>query len=174
MPPHAAQAGAVLQWVLDFLAFVAGTVFSPHCQGRPAMIKPSTRLPFNAPRVARPWPVLALAVLAACASTPPPKSELAVAEAAVANASSAGALQFAPAELRSAQDKLVRAQAAMAAKEHAQALTLAMEASADAQLAAAATRAAKAQRAADEVQEGNRVLREEMARKQATPPIRTP
>ena len=133
------------------------------------MTKPSTTPPFSASRLTRLLPVLALAVLAACASTPPPKSELAVAEAAVANASSAGALQWAPAELRSAQDKLVRAQAAMAAKENAQALTLAMEANADAQLAVAATRAAKAQRAADEVQEANRVLREEMARKQATP-----
>ena len=137
------------------------------------MTKPSTTPPFSASRVARFLPVLALAVLAACASVPPPKSELAVAEAAVANASSAGAMQWAPAELRSAQDKLARAQTAMAAKEHAQALTLAMEANADAQLAVAATRAAKAQRAADEVQEGNRVLREEMARKQATP-TRTP
>ena len=138
------------------------------------MTRPHKTPPLNASRVARLLPVLALAVLAACASTPPPKSELAVAEAAVANASSAGALQWAPAELRSAQDKLARAQTAMAAKEHAQALTLAMEASADAQLATATSRAAKAQRAADESQEGNRVLREEMARKQATPPTRTP
>ena len=125
-------------------------------------------------RTGRLWPLMAVAMLAACASIPPPKAELAVAEAAVVNATNAGALQWAPAELRTAQDKLARAQSAMNAKEHGQALSLAHEASADAQLAAAAARAAKAQRTADEVQEANRVLREELSRKQAAPVTRTP
>jgi hypothetical protein len=128
----------------------------------------------QARRTLRAWPLLVIAALAACAGTPPPKAELAVAEAAVANATSAGALQWAPAEMRTAQDKLGRAQQAMVAKENAQALTLAHEASADAQLATAASRAAKAQRAADEVHEANRVLREEIVRKQATPVVKTP
>lgn len=110
-----------------------------------------------------PW--LPLLVLAACASTPPPKEQMAVAEAAVANASSAGAVQWAPVEMRMAQDKLARAQSALVAKDNAQALTLAHEANADAQLAASAARAAKAQKAADEVQAASRVLREEMSRK---------
>jgi len=117
---------------------------------------------------------MSAALLAACASTPPPKADIAVAEAAVVNATNAGALQWAPAELRTAQDKLARAQSAMAAQDNGRAMTLAHEASADAQLAATAARAAKAQRAADEVQEANRVVREEMTRKQATTPIRTP
>ena len=104
-------------------------------------------------------------LLAACASTPPPKEQMAVAAAAVANANSAGAPQWAPAEMRAAQDKLARAQAALMAKDNAQALTLAHEANADAQLAASVTRAVKAQKAADEVQEASRVLREEMSRK---------
>ena len=125
-------------------------------------------------RTVRLWPLLALAMIAACASIPPPKAELAVAEAAVVNATNAGALQWAPAELRTAQDKLARAQSAMNAKENGKALSLAYEASADAQLAAAAARAAKAQRTADEVQEANRVLREELNRKQAAPVTRTP
>lgn len=112
--------------------------------------------------------VLAVLLLAACASTPPPKEQMAVAEAAVVNATSAGAPQWAPAEMRSAQDKLARAQSALNAKDNAQALTLAHEANADAQVAAAAARAAKAQKAADEVQEASRVLREEMARKDVT------
>ena len=125
---------------------------------------------------ARWWPALAasVALLAACASTPPPKADMAVAEAAVVNATNAGALQWAPAEMRTAQDKLARAQSAMAAQDNSRAMTLAHEASADAQLATAVARAAKAQRAADEVQEANRVLREEMSRKQATPPVKTP
>ena len=127
-----------------------------------------------AARPARWWPLLAAAALAACASTPPPKAEMAVAEAAVVNATNAGAVQWAPAELRTAQDKLARAQAAMASQDHSKAMTLAHEASTDAQLAATVARAAKAQRTAEEVQEANRVLREEMSRKQATPPTRTP
>ena len=120
------------------------------------------------------WPLLAAVAIAACASVPPPKAEMAVAEAAVVNATNAGAVQWAPAELRTAQDKLTRAQAAMATKDHSRAMTLAHEVSADAQLAATVARAAKAQRAAEELQEGNRVLREEMSRKQSTPPTRTP
>lgn len=126
--------------------------------------------------VSRWWPglVVSAALLAACASTPPPKTDMALAEAAVANATTAGALQWAPAEMRTAQDKLARAQSALAAQDNSRAMTLAHEASADAQLAATVARAAKAQRAADEVQEANRVVREEMTRKQATPPTRTP
>jgi hypothetical protein len=104
-------------------------------------------------------------LLAACASTPPPREAMAVAEAAVASATSAGAPQWAPAELRTAQDKLARAQSALVAKDNAQAMTLAVEANADALLATSVARAAKAQKAADEVQEASRVLREEMSRK---------
>lgn len=130
--------------------------------------------PMRVRRYLRAWPLLAAAALGACAGTPPPKAELAVAQAAVANANSAGALQWAPAEMRTAQDKLGRAEAAMVAKENAQALNLANEASADAALATAAARAAKAQRAAVEVQEANRVLGEEIARKQAMPAAKTP
>jgi len=59
-------------------------------------------------------------------------------------------------------------------QDNGRALSLANEASTDALLAATVARAAKAQRAADEVQEANRVLREEVIRKQATPPTRTP
>lgn len=116
----------------------------------------------------RAWPTLALATLVACASTPPPTADMAVAEAAVVNATNAGAAQWAPAELRSAQDKLARARSALAASDHSQATSLAHEVQVDAQLAATTSRAAKAQRAALEVQEANRVLREELARKPAT------
>ena len=123
---------------------------------------------------ARWWPVLAVSLLAACASTPPPKAEMAVAEAALANATNAGAVQWAPAELRTAQDKLARARSAMAAQDHSRAMTLANEADADAQLATTAARAAKAQRAAEEVQEANRVLREELSRKQPAAAVKTP
>ncbi len=104
-------------------------------------------------------------LLAACASTPPPTDQLAVSTAAVANAVSAGSGQFAAADLKMARDKLDRANVAMTAKDYELARSLAQEAQVDARLAEARANAAKAQKAADELQEGRRILREEMDRK---------
>jgi hypothetical protein len=114
------------------------------------------------------WPVAlsaAVILLAGCASTPPPTEQLAVATAAVAHAAEAGAAQWAPAEMRTARDKLDNAKLAMAVPDHARARSLAEEAQVDAQLAEAKAHAGKAQKAADEVREAGRVLREEMGRK---------
>ena len=112
-------------------------------------------------------PVFASAVLflAGCASTPAPTEQLAVSTAAVEQAVSAGAPELAPAELRSARDKLDRAQAAMVAKDYGQARILAEQAQVDAQLAITKARSAKAQKAAASLEEGSRVLREEIDRK---------
>lgn len=107
---------------------------------------------------------LALA-LTACASTPAPTEQLAVSTAAVADATSAGAAVWAPTELGSARDKLQRANTAMTAKDYDSARTLAKEAQADAQLADAKVSAGKARKAADEVQDASRALRDEMNRK---------
>lgn len=107
----------------------------------------------------------ALLVLGGCASPPPaPTDQLAVSKAAVAQAVSAGAPEFAPAELSSARDKLDRANLAMAAKDYAQARILAEQAEVDAQLAVTRTRSSKAQKAAAALQESSRVLREEINR----------
>lgn len=103
--------------------------------------------------------------LAACATTPAPTSELAVSTAAVAHAAGAGAPQLAPAEMQTARDKLGRATAAMDAKDYDNALKLAQQAEVDAQFAEARAEAMKARKAADAMQESNRVLREEMNRK---------
>lgn len=108
-------------------------------------------------------------LLGACASTPPPTAEVAVSAAAVAHAAGAGAPEGAPAEMRSARDKLARANLAMTNKDYAEARTLALEATADAQLAEARAEAAKSRKAADEVAEASRVLREEMARQPTAP-----
>ncbi|WP_349743032.1 DUF4398 domain-containing protein [Roseateles cavernae] len=108
---------------------------------------------------------LALLALAACASTPPPSAELALSSAALTRADGAGAAELAPAELRMARAKLERAQAALASKDHDQALQMAQQSEVDARLAEAKSRAAKARKTAEELQEGNRVLREEMGRK---------
>lgn len=104
-------------------------------------------------------------LMAACASTPPPTDQLAVSTAAVASAVSAGSGQFAAADLRMARDKLDRANVAMTAKDYELARWLAQEAQVDARLAEARANSAKAQKAADELQEGRRILREEMDRK---------
>ncbi len=75
-----------------------------------------------------------LAVLAACASEPPPTAEVASARAAVENAG-AVAERYAPDELAQAQAKLKLAEGALAGGEHVQARRLAEEAEVDARLA---------------------------------------
>jgi len=108
----------------------------------------------------------ALLFLAACAAPPPaPTEQLAVSKATVDQAVSAGAPEFAPAELSSARDKLDRANLAMATKDYPQARMLAEQSQVDAQLAVTKTRSAKAQKSAAALQEDNRVLREEINRK---------
>lgn len=105
-------------------------------------------------------------ILGACASRPPaPTAQMAVTGAAVADATRAGATESAPAEMSMARDKLERAKVALAAKDYALARSLAQEAELDAQLAEVKTHSSKSSAAAVEVQEGIRVLREEMDRK---------
>jgi len=108
---------------------------------------------------------LAAVIVAGCASVPAPTEQIAVSKAAVANAVGAGGPEFAPAEMRTAQDKLDRADQAMAAKDYERARWLAEEAQVDAQLAVTKARSAKAQKAAYALQEDGRVLREELNRK---------
>src|SRR5438132_3619948 len=59
---------------------------------------------------------LLLLGLAACASMPPPTEQMAVSRVAVDEAVSAGSAEYASALLASAQDKLARADSAMAAR----------------------------------------------------------
>jgi predicted nucleic acid-binding Zn-ribbon protein len=108
---------------------------------------------------------IAVALIAGCASVPPPTEQVALSKAAVANAVSAGAQEFAAPDLRSAQDKLERANLAMVAKDYESALWLAEHAQVDAELAGARSRAAKAEKSVQAVQEDSRVLREELNRK---------
>lgn len=103
--------------------------------------------------------------IVACASTPPPTAELAVSEAALAHAVSAGGAEGAPAEMAAARDKMQRATVAMIAKDYDSARSLAQQAQVDAQLAEARARSAKARKAASELKEDTRVLREEIGRK---------
>jgi len=112
-------------------------------------------------------PIIAGAAIfiAGCASTPAPTEQVAVSTAAVAQAVTAGGTESAPTEMRTAREKLDRANLAMAAKDYDRARWLAEEAQVDAQLAETKAHSTKAKKAADELQEDSRVLREEINRK---------
>lgn len=107
--------------------------------------------------------------LSACASDKAPATaDVAVSRAALANATTAGAADLAPAEMQSARDKLMRANQALAAKDYKTAQDLATQASADAQLAQSKANSAKATSAADELQQNIRLLRDELNRANST------
>lgn len=108
---------------------------------------------------------IAALVVAGCASVPPPTEQMAVSRSAIANAVSAGGAEYAPVEMRAAQDKMDRAGRAMQKEEFQDARWLAEEAQADARLAEKKAESAKAQKAASVTQDDIRVLREEMNRK---------
>ena len=81
-------------------------------------------------------------LLAGCASTPPPTEELAAAQLSVARAGDADADQYAPADIAQARRALEQAQAAMGNQRSDEARTLALSASALADLAHARARQA--------------------------------
>ncbi|MEQ1485674.1 DUF4398 domain-containing protein [Methyloglobulus sp.] len=102
--------------------------------------------------------------IVSCAGVPAPTEQMAVSKVAVSNATSAGGNEFAPLQLKSAMEKMDGAERAMVAENYLQARQLAEQAQVDAQLAATTARSAKAQKAAGALQEGNRVLRQEIDR----------
>jgi hypothetical protein len=107
----------------------------------------------------------ALVLAAGCSSLKTPATaDVAVSKAAVDNATGAGAAEFAPAEMKSAREKMALANKAMAAKDYKLAIDLANQAQADAKLAQGKANSAKAQLASDALQEDIRVLREELDR----------
>jgi hypothetical protein len=108
--------------------------------------------------------VAAVVLMAGCANTSAPVEQMAVSRAAVSNALSAGGNQYAPVEFRSASEKLEAAERAMEAKDYELALRLAEQAEVDAKLSAEMARSAKAQKAADALQDDIRVLRQEIER----------
>lgn len=94
----------------------------------------------------------------------PATADVAVSKAAVENASTAGAAEFAPIEMNSAREKLTQANQAMQAKDYKRAVVLANQAQADAKLAQGKANSAKAQATANALQDDVRVLREELDR----------
>lgn len=109
--------------------------------------------------------VAAAIFMAGCASPVPPLEQMAVSRAAVGSANNAEDSEFAPLQLKSAMEKMAGAERAMTDKNYVLARQLAEQAQVDAQLATATARSAKAQKAADAIQEDSRVLRTEIDRK---------
>ena len=106
----------------------------------------------------RTLPAIAALALGACASAPPPTTQMAVSSAAVERASGPSAAE-APAELASARQKIVRANQLLVAKDNAGARRLAEEAEADAALAEARARETRSEAALNEVRDSIRQLR---------------
>jgi predicted transcriptional regulator len=104
--------------------------------------------------------------LASCASKPPvPSEQLAVSKAAIEQAQQAQANNYAPVELRQAQDKLSQAQAAVQQENYEAAKRLAEQAEVDARLAETKAHSTRAQNAVAEINESIRALRLELERK---------
>jgi hypothetical protein len=106
----------------------------------------------------------AIVLITGCASAPAPLEQMATAKQSVNSATSAGGNEFAPVQLKSAMDKMDSAERAMQAEDFVLARQLAEQAQVDAQLAAATARSAKAQKAANALQEDNKILRQEIDR----------
>ena len=99
-------------------------------------------------------------LLAGCAGNPP-SEQYAVSESAVNSAVSAGATEFAPVEMKAAQDKLKEAEFAMHDEDYEKARRLAEQAEWDARVAERKAQAAKAERALQDARQGVQELREE-------------
>jgi len=109
--------------------------------------------------------VAALAAgLAACASVPPPRAQLAAARAMVSQAQAAAARE-APVEFSIAQAKLARAEQAMKRDDYVNARIYAEQAEVDAKYAWTLAENARTQRAADEVGKSINALRQELQRR---------
>jgi hypothetical protein len=104
-------------------------------------------------------------VISGCTTPLPPTEQMAVSRAAVSSANNAESIELAPMQLKSALQKMDAAERAMTDKKYELAQQMAEQAQVDAQLATATARSAKAQKAADALQEDSRVLRQEIDRK---------
>ena len=107
---------------------------------------------------------LAAVLLAACGSTPPPTSEIALTDSALQAAELAGAREHAPIELRAAEATKAKLDAALADEEYDDARRLAEQARAEAELAKAKAESERSRLALDEVETGIRQMRQEVDR----------
>lgn len=105
-------------------------------------------------------------IMTGCASVPVPHDSIAVSKSAVQGAINAGGSEYAPVELKTAQDKIAAAERAVDDDDNMKALHLAEAAEVDAKLAEHKANAAKAEKSLSESREGQRVLQEEIQRQQ--------
>ena len=109
--------------------------------------------------------VLLLATgLGACASVPPPESQMGKADLALRKAEQADAAHFAPLEMRTARTKLEAARAAMREDQNLEARRLAEQAKLDATLAEATAQTAQRREATDTIRADIEALRAEAIR----------
>jgi hypothetical protein len=108
--------------------------------------------------------LLLAAGLGACASIPPPESQMGKADLALRKAEQADAAHFAPLEMRTARTKLEAARAAMREDQNLEARRLAEQAKLDAILAAAIAQTAQRQEATDTIRADIEALRAEAER----------
>ena len=107
--------------------------------------------------------VLPVTLALACASSPVPTGQVARAKSALEQAESAGAAEHAALEMRTAREKLDRAEKLMAEHDEDGARDAAEQAEVDALLAAAKARRAKAETSVKELQETMGAMQEEMS-----------
>jgi len=103
-------------------------------------------------------------ILIGCANIPAPKEQMIVSKTAISDAINAGGSEFAPRQLKIAQEKMNAAERAMADQDYLLAWQLAEQVQVDARLAALSALAAKAQKTADKLQEDNHALQQEIER----------
>jgi len=109
--------------------------------------------------------VLLLATgLGACASVPPPESQMGKADLALRKAEQADAAHFAPLEMRTARTKLEAARAEMREDHNLEARRLAEQAKLDALLAEATAQTAQRREATDTIRADIEALRAEAER----------
>ncbi|MGF6669263.1 DUF4398 domain-containing protein [Pseudomonas monsensis] len=102
------------------------------------------------------------AVLSGCASAPIPEQQVSLSRDAVNRAVSAEATQYAPLEIKAAQDKMFLMERALGEKDYPQARLLAEQIEADANLAERKSRAVKWQKQLTDARSGIQVLKQEM------------
>jgi len=103
-----------------------------------------------------------LGSLSACSSVPMPEEQVQLSKNAVNRAVSADATQYAPMEMKNAQDKLFEMERALGEKKYQQARLIAQQAEADAILAERKAQANKVQQTLSSARQGIEVLRQEM------------
>lgn len=100
--------------------------------------------------------------LSACASVPSPNDQIVLSKNAISRAVSADATQYAPLEMKVAQDKMFLMERAMGERDYVQARILAEQIEVDANLAERKARAMKWQQQLQQSRAGIQVLKQEM------------